>query len=116
MVEPFRLALEAIPEHSFLCYPRSLVTDSCAAEGEQRGKKCWQDCRGCKPQGMWECSMSRTCGLERVALEPRPFAKSIGIRKAEQGGEEAAGREQSLGKGESETFLLVCHWSQSKGL
>lgn len=47
---------------------------------------------------------------------PRLFAKSIGIRKAEQGGERAAGREQSLGKEESETFLLVCHWSRSKGL
>lgn len=63
-----------------------------------------------------ECGMSRTCSLERVALEPRLFAKSIGIRKPEQGGEGAAGREQGLGKEESETFLLVCHRSQSKGL
>lgn len=43
--------------------------------------------------------MSRTCSLERVALEPRRFARSIGIRKAQQGGEGAAGREQSLGRG-----------------
>lgn len=45
--------------------------------------------------------MSRTCSLERVALEPRLFAKSIGIRKAEQGREGAAGTEQSLDKEES---------------
>lgn len=63
-----------------------------------------------------ECGMSRTCSPERVALEPRPFAKSIGIRKAQQGGEGAAGREQSLGREESETFLLLCLWSRIKGL
>lgn len=71
--------------------------------GPQRGK----------PQGMWhEQGMQPGAGGSGA---PRLFAKSIGIGKAEQGGEGAAGRGQSLGKEESETFLLVCHWSQSKG-
>lgn len=60
--------------------------------------------------------MSKACSLELVALEhPGLFAKSIRIGKAEQGREGAAGRGQSLSKEESETFLLVCHLSRSKG-
>lgn len=81
-MEPFRVVLEAIPEHSLLCHP--LVPGT--AEGKERGKNAARTAEEAKHR---ERGMSRACSLQRVALEPRLFAESIGIRKTEQGGEGA---------------------------
>lgn len=71
---------------AFFVIPQSLLTDPCAAEGEERGKKCWQDRREANHR---ECGMSRACSLELVALEhPGCLQNQLELGKPSRAGRE----------------------------